>query len=105
VFAVKIFSGDFRCRFSFRLNCIWYVCQSMSMYAYRTTKAKSIDDDGSGGFLCCQTEQDEMKREWEREGGEKKPKEKKRRKREIKEELDRLKKQTHQRLKDDLITK
>jgi len=26
-------------------------------------KAKSIDDDGSGGFLCCQTERTDKKKE------------------------------------------
>lgn len=30
------------------------------MYHY---KAKSIDDDGSGGFLCCQTERTDKKKE------------------------------------------
>ncbi len=34
----------------------------VNVYVYHY-KAKSIDDDGSGGFLCCQTERrDERKK-------------------------------------------
>lgn len=46
------------------------------MYHY---KAKSIDDNGSGGFLCCQTERRDERRK----------------KREIKQEFDRQSQTSH----------
>ncbi len=41
-------------------TCVWMYNVDVCVYRY---KAKSIDDDGSGGFLCCQTERTDKKKE------------------------------------------